>query len=179
MDESHRDAWAAGFIDGDGCIRLMSMRPHGYRVRALCVQADQVGMECPAALVMLTEWYGGNVRMMKRTRLDLRPHWRWRVVSVDAEAFLRKIEPYSIIKRAQVQLALESRERAMGKGKLDVADEYEAGLRALKRGSTLEDELARIQAHTAAGEQKHGERWAALRADERVAARERYRRSSG
>jgi hypothetical protein len=123
-------AWAAGIIDGEGCIAIK--RSRGYFVLALTV--GQSGHDEPAMLRRLVELYGGTVR---RGTVDARPgrrrRWDWTVVGRQAEVVLRQVAPYVVAKREQLDLALEYRRVGLGRGRQGLAAFYFERIRAAKR----------------------------------------------
>lgn len=100
-------AWAAGFFDGEGCVRIQKesvqrrLNLH-YLLQVIVVNTD------PAPLDALSEWFGGNVHRRDRTD-GHKTLWWWELGSAAAERFLRAIRPYSIVKCEQIDLALEFR----------------------------------------------------------------------
>lgn len=169
-------AWAAGFIDGDGSIHLNGRRQHGYRTRVLTVDAVQVGSKVPPSLQRLQDLYGGSIRIDEDK--PGRPIWRWRVIGKHAEACLRVIVPFLVEKRVQGELALEAREHASGQGKVQLADEYEARLRAMKRETDPAHELHLLREGLVASEGLNGERWAKQREEQKGKALSRYHRTA-
>lgn len=101
------DAWAAGIIDGEGCISIRKCGPY----YALSVVVGQSGKTVPAILKKLKVTYGGSVgNAMLDPRGGRQPKWHWQVVAKTAEDFLRAIQPHLVGKKAQADLALKYRE---------------------------------------------------------------------
>jgi len=129
------DAWAAGFFDADGCVRIgkQRRRREGRTVYALRAIVAQSADECPETLLALQSEFGGSLSSSPdRRRGNRKPKWEWLLASRKAERFLRRIFPYVVGKREQVRLALEYRERAMGPGKDDLRERYYQRISALK-----------------------------------------------
>jgi hypothetical protein len=97
-------AWAAGFVDGEGCIMFRrspdrTARGRGpKRLRNMCVQVTQKQSE---PLRLLQQHWGGAL-----TDTLASGCFRWRVSSQEAVRFLLDIEPYLVVKRRQCTLAL-------------------------------------------------------------------------
>lgn len=100
-------AWAAGIVDGEGCIQLIrhnskTKNPRwGIRL--------SVGNTDPRMLTKLRDMFGGTIWFNKRVIANHRPFWNWQVASQQAEMVLRLILPWLIAKQDQAQIALESR----------------------------------------------------------------------
>lgn len=102
-------AYAAGFIDGDGCIRL-KMKPCGtYDVRVQVTSTDW-----PIIVWLQLRWGGGQYRKVGSCRSD-NPRWKpmhaWHIVGQPAVDFLVAILPYLILKKPQATLAIEAWEQ--------------------------------------------------------------------
>ncbi len=121
------DAWAAGVIDGEGCIHLST-----GTYATLGVTVGQSGEEEPPMLTRLLEVYGGKLYKRKYSH-GRRRVWAWGVYSGVAEDFLRRVTPHMVQKRVQAEVALEYRENAIGKDKRHLVSAYAERLRDLKR----------------------------------------------
>lgn len=122
-------AWAAGIMDGEGCIHLV--RPYRtkpkWTLHVIVVNTD------PAMVRKLQEVFGGYVVRQKSVKAGHRPKWRWVRTHAAARSFLRQIRPWLVTKAEQADLAI-------GLGRLvggpTAAPEFEAirqRLDALKR----------------------------------------------
>jgi len=96
------DQWAAGFFDGEGSVSLLRRKRGGFIEHMLAVA---VGQNDQRPLLALKAAYGGS-QCNSKTPSGC---WRWRLHGAEAEAFLRRIRPYSIVKADQIDLALELR----------------------------------------------------------------------
>lgn len=125
-------AWAAGIIDADGCITIKRRRQGGATYYALFVVIGQVGDgdTPPLVLAKLQDLYGGSIEWADRP--GRRRMWHLPVSTANAEAMLRRIRPYLVGKANQADIALEYRERALGRGKGAAAEEYYWRLRETK-----------------------------------------------
>lgn len=125
-------AWAAGILDGEGCIQISRSRT-GHTLNLTVGQSSRDGAPGPM-LLRLQSLYGGRIwEHRTRHRLGRRPHHVWGLVARQAEAVLRATLPYLVEKRGQAEIALEYRERGVGKGRFDIAAEYRARLQEAKR----------------------------------------------
>lgn len=96
------DQWAAGFFDGEGSVSVLRRVRGGFIEHMLAVA---VGQNDQRPLLALRDEYGGS-QCNSKTPSGC---WRWRIHGGQAEAFLRRIRPYSIVKAEQIDLALEIR----------------------------------------------------------------------
>lgn len=100
-------AYAAGFFDGEGHIRIQR---HSTRCRTMMLQCS-ISQATEYPLDWFVEKFGGTVkgRLMKY-RGDRRPLYGWQISSLGAEEFLRAIFPYLIAKKDEADIALAFRE---------------------------------------------------------------------
>lgn len=103
-------AWAAGFIDGEGCIQYrVRQRTRGRHEYSLSLYVGQVD---PRPLRRLQALFGGSVGLKDPAKGESRrPIYYWRVVYATADAALRQLLPYLSVKREQAELALQLRAR--------------------------------------------------------------------
>lgn len=97
-------AYAAGIIDGEGCIgiwrKLQQQRYLSYDMRVTVSMIDE----------WLPNWlrfaFGGSITYHKSKQKNRQPQWQWRITANQALAFLILILPYLTIKRPQAELAI-------------------------------------------------------------------------
>jgi hypothetical protein len=105
MNRKHQLAWAAGFIDGEGCIMIVrntakTSRGVYYTLRINVAQND------PRPLEILSALFGGNVRKRK-VKSPLRTHcWEWTISTMQAAHALQQMLPYLVVKREQAEIAI-------------------------------------------------------------------------
>jgi len=101
-------AWAAGIIDGEGCISLHIVKSS----RASCfVLRVSVANTSVLMLSHLREIFGcGTTVLQQRAAAHHKPRWNWQVCSKQAETVLRQVEPYLVNKREEARVGLLSRE---------------------------------------------------------------------
>ena len=97
-------AYMAGFFDGEGCISLTKLR-------------KQKRILLFVRLAQCNEWiirwfqhcFGGKV-YCRSANGNQKEVWVWQVAQKSTLPFLRTIEPYLILKRAEAQLAIKFQE---------------------------------------------------------------------
>ena len=135
------DQYAAGLIDGEGCIRLMESRRGVVRVSV----EVQMSVKALPILQQLRSTYGGNALSSKRdARTKTRAEtWSWRMGGTEAVEFLRRIKPHLILKTEQAELAIWLHETVSqmppgpGRGRPWSDEAKEIGRRARGRMSEL------------------------------------------
>lgn len=103
-------AWAAGFIDGEGCIlvtrgsqRHNGGRSYGARERYyLEMSACQTSVE---PLLKLKGLFGGSISE-HHTQGNQRRAWRWTAAAACVSRTCRELLPYLVVKRQQAEIAL-------------------------------------------------------------------------
>jgi len=146
MEQNLFHAWAAGIVDGEGCIAIKRNHQDGNIYYCLWVTVGQSGRSCPAILTALQKVYGGNLRRMKPDgRIRRLPRWMWTVAAREAEKMLTFITPFLIGKREQALVALDYRKQGMGRGKVRIGEAFYWKLRGFKnykhRGTQQHEEL--------------------------------------
>lgn len=134
------DAYTAGVIDSDGCIRLAK----GKRGVVTVVVEVTMSFKALPLLRKLHHRYGGKCIRIKR---DLRPTravtHSWRLIGRPASAFLRLIRPHLIVKGGQADLAIwlqdtiDRTPRGPGRGGPWTQELKEAAERARRRMAEL------------------------------------------
>lgn len=119
-------AYFAGFFDGEGYIGLAAASKTQMSLRVI------IGQKTREVLDMLRASYGGGVYQTTDKRSG-RSHFYWDCKSRAAERFVRDIEPYVHVKRAQVDVALEYRDRINEFGAVPYTDaiEYRERIKAI------------------------------------------------
>mgnify|MGYP001576637658 CR=1 FL=1 len=103
------DAYAAGFIDGEGSIGITrSLRPRYAVTKEQYAVRIAVGNTYKPILDMLVECYGGQV-VEKRSHnpWSRKPMYHWLLTGSKAIECLRKLYPHLVEKRERAWLALE------------------------------------------------------------------------
>lgn len=97
-------AYAAGLIDGEGCIGAYNTRTTGEKRAAFYQLTLRVGMKHPGPIIFLYKLFGFG-RHISKTKYG--PVFVWQARNRQAEAVLRLLLPYLIEKKAQAKLALQ------------------------------------------------------------------------
>ena len=103
-------AWAAGFIDGEGCIHVrVSMPTETSRQRsphyALALQVSNTNRQ---AIDRIHQMFGfGSVRSHHRENPKWTTAYVWYCMSKNAGTVLRLIQPYVFAKKAELEVGLE------------------------------------------------------------------------
>lgn len=97
-------AWAAGFIDGEGCIRIAktNTRDKISKRYSLMITAPQTDSR---PIYKLQKMFGGTI-----TEYDkgiYKKQWCWKVAAHASENVLNHLLPYFVVKGEQAQIALE------------------------------------------------------------------------
>jgi hypothetical protein len=93
------DQWVAGFFDGEGCVSIVRRKRGNWIEHHLSVQISQNDQR---PLKAIRKRFGGS-QCVSMTPSGC---WRWRIHGKAADAFLRAIHPFSIVKAEQIRLAL-------------------------------------------------------------------------
>lgn len=114
METSDRIAYLAGFIDGEGCIRIGKGHTHksGKRIFYLSLSVHQVDRR---PLDILYGRYGGSLRM--NTAHKPNNLWAWTVSGTTAARAIEEMLPYLITKKEQAILGLEFQARKSKRGR--------------------------------------------------------------
>jgi hypothetical protein len=100
--------YAAGIIDGEGCIFISRGKPRGLRLTPQYTLKIAVGMANPSAVKLLHKAFGGS--LIKRTNRQYKPIYRWELSSIEAEGFLRLLLHYLIVKHKEARLGIAFRD---------------------------------------------------------------------
>ncbi len=100
-------AYAAGIIDGEGCIRVSRHNPQGNRGILEIYVSNTNEWLC----YWLQSQFGGNVYTQKSINPLWKRAYRWRLASNYALEFLRLILPYLQIKKQHAEIVIKFQER--------------------------------------------------------------------
>ena len=96
MTQHDKLIWAAGFIDGEGCISLIGDR-------GTYTAVINVGQTKELPLLVLQEVFGGSVGPV-RDRFN--QHYQWRVYGIAAANAAKLLLPYLILKAEQARILI-------------------------------------------------------------------------
>ncbi len=127
MSKSHRLAWAAGFIDGDGFITIQNRKSTvngkvytGQYLRLGCCQASEVPLK------ELQSIFGGTIRNKNsgpnRDNYKRLPQFIWTLSTQQASEALVQLLPYLVHKKDVAILATQFQE-TMSKTKQQLSPE--------------------------------------------------------
>lgn len=142
-------AWAAGFLDGEGCFTLL--RRKGAQFHAVTAEihvgAVQVKRE---PLDFLVELLGGRVTRLGTTKGG-NEIWQWRITNApDMRRVLPLLLPYFRQKKREAEICLAFAGTVRYRGRRPAGDYYSDDEIALR--ITLLSEMDDIRGRTAAGE---------------------------
>lgn len=137
-------AYAAGIVDGEGCIvaKRSAVKFRGFPAYSLSVI---VGMADPEAVDWLKGTFGGYIYGYDQKGAGKRPMHRWMLSGLRCQYFLKLLLPYLKVKRDQAEVAIgfPARPRSGRRGRpLEIIEQQEAAywrLRELKSPSARED----------------------------------------
>jgi hypothetical protein len=102
-------AYLAGLFDGEGYVRIDNHfhQKNSGNIR-YTVNAGVAMTYMPAVRLFHDRWGGvfKGENCFKRANPKNRTIFRWAVTSLKAEAFLLEIQPFSLVKREQIDLAI-------------------------------------------------------------------------
>ena len=127
MSKSHRLAWAAGFMDGDGFITIQNRKTKhkdkiytGTYLRVGACQANAKPLE------ELQKLFGGTIRPKNsgpnREGYNRKAQWIWALSTQEAGQCLEQLLPYLLHKQEVAELALEF-QTTMSSNKQTLSDE--------------------------------------------------------
>lgn len=114
-------AYAAGFLDGEGCIRISKRLPRNgksisYNLLVMITQKDGEIMD------WLYGNFGGTVYLKNKLRNGDNWIYEWRVSEVKAYNFLKEILPFLRYKKRQAELAIQFQQRLIFERKRNIPD---------------------------------------------------------
>lgn len=103
MSKSHEFAWAAGFFDGEGWVKIQS-RGGDYIGFYLRIGISQVKQE---PLLKMQKIFGGNVRVKQEAIGNRKLQYIWTLSTQQAAEALKSMLPYMVHKNDVTEIALE------------------------------------------------------------------------
>lgn len=100
-------AYAAGIIDGEGCIGVYKQKNKKARVGYFIALIISVSMGDSEATLWLKDTFGGSHHCFKPLFRDNKPRFRWQMSATKASNFLCNLLPYLKVKKQQAELAIE------------------------------------------------------------------------
>lgn len=96
-------AWAAGFFDGEGCVKAYQ-EPEGHFNLRLTVAGTDV-----RPLMRLQANFGGGVVRESRQTSSRNAIWGWSIHGAESERFAKLILDHTSVKYEQLELFIEFR----------------------------------------------------------------------
>lgn len=107
--------YLAGIFDGEGCVYIAVRKAREGRSPQYSVDCS-VNMQDGAPIKMLQNLFGGIYHIRKKSGNF--PAAEWRVCSKKAKNFMKKILPYSTVKKDQILVAIEFIDRCKNKKRI-------------------------------------------------------------
>lgn len=104
MSKSHEFAWAAGFFDGEGWVKIQKRGGDKYLGYYLRIGINHVKKD---PLVKIQSIFGGNLRFDENVVGNRKPRWVWILSTKTAANALKSMLPYMRNKNSVAELALE------------------------------------------------------------------------
>ena len=115
-------AWAAGFIDGEGCFLISAQRQKNRNLIPQYVGFLSVEQKDPSPLYILQALWGGSIRRKKTSQTSFASspyHYEWCVRSFVARDALIELLPFLQTRVEKAKLIILLYEMPFGKGKRD------------------------------------------------------------
>lgn len=117
-------AWAAGIVDGEGCIRIDKGNPTKANrlanpTYALCVSVKMTDFP---TIEKLHDQFGGSISIEKHK--DKRDTKRWEIRGEEAKTTLELLYPHLVTKQIQAQMGIEFQLSKQAKKGKKVSQEY-------------------------------------------------------
>lgn len=105
LDTCQTDAYAAGLIDGEGCISLSRYQNKSGFTYSARVEVG-MALKGSAVLIWLASTYGGTIRRTRNSSERWMAADCWGLFGAKAVPFLERILPYLKLKRNQAEMAI-------------------------------------------------------------------------
>src|SRR3990167_10894405 len=102
--ESTDRAWAAGFLDGEGCFQIRrgsSKQPTNYLALVEVGQTDQ------RPLLRIQHLFGGRIAIRKQATARWATAYYWIILGLNAARMIEVVQPYLQLKNEQARVLLE------------------------------------------------------------------------
>lgn len=97
-------AYIAGFFDGEGSVRIKSLKSGGRLYHSLMIKFTNTDL---SVLTHIRSIIGGSIRPLKSKNPKWKPAWDLRTTNrAELELILVQMLPFLIVKRHQIELAL-------------------------------------------------------------------------
>ena len=109
-------AYAAGIIDGEGCIGVYNQTSPTTRTKTRLCLSVRVRMSDWEAVLWLKNIFGGCYRPSPQLGYGTRVMYEWVLSSQMASGFLKQVLPYLKNKRRQAELAIQFQDKKKRSG---------------------------------------------------------------
>lgn len=99
-------AWAAGFLDADGCVKIQRLAQKSSKNPAYSLRIS-VGQTRREPLEKFQLLFGGTIYERKMARLTNGVLFEWGLSAENASKALTRMLPYLVLKRDQAKLGIE------------------------------------------------------------------------
>ena len=96
--------YIAGFMDGEGYVGVSKGKRDSY---GLVVTITNTNFDL---LKLYETKFGGKIRLIKKEEEHYKVKYHWDIANHNALSFLKLIQPFTIVKRKQIDLAIEFQE---------------------------------------------------------------------
>lgn len=138
------DAYLAGLLDGEGGVAIIyRSRRSDRRDEMQCYIHVAFTMTDRAPMDALSERFGGAVYHYKQPNPKWKDWYRWQRSGRNAEAVLRAAQPYALVKRKHIEIALKHQELLVQGGR--ATPERRAQIEeSMRKRLALRDELREL-----------------------------------
>lgn len=106
QSKTNKYAYAAGLIDGEGCIHIKRYTDRDF-IGDYCYSLMVIiNMSDGESLDYMKGCFGGNIHKNSQSKYGKLPAWTWELYGRKAAEFLKRIFPFLRIKKAQAELAM-------------------------------------------------------------------------
>jgi len=104
-------AYAAGLIDGEGCIGVYNQTCPTTKTRRRYILTLRVSMSNWESPLWMKNTFGGNYRSYTNLGYGKKVMYTWSMSTKIAGEFLKRILPYLKVKQRQAELAIEFQDK--------------------------------------------------------------------
>lgn len=114
----NRLIWAAGFFDGEGCIKVTKTKvSYGRKYSHTFVL--HITQKVKSPLFIFKQLFGGKIYKTIDNRHDKYTRYEWCIFGKQALDALSLLEPFLVLKKDEAKVALKRKDAFNGKIKLD------------------------------------------------------------
>ena len=110
--------YLAGLFDGEGCIRIQKNKWSISCINPVYSLRLTINMTDKTVINTIHSMFGGCLNVSKRPNPKHHTMYNWIIGSKMSYKFLQKIEPFCIVKKEQIKIALQFQEHIIECGHL-------------------------------------------------------------